>query len=160
MKRIIVSLVLIMACYTASNAQNLTSGYNTSLGVKGYFGDGSVGGINVKHFFNNTNAIEASLLFREHFVAVESIYEWHGPINGAQGLKWYAGPGVMLGSYSGNELDHTESDAYFALKGGVGLDYKFTGAPINVAFDLNPTFTLTQGSSFDLFVGIAFRFAF
>ncbi len=148
-----------------AQAQNMGSSYKTALGAKGYFGDGSIGGINVKHFFNPAGALEASLLFRSHYVALEGIYEWHGPIQGARGLKWYVGPGAELGVRSHghhprNDDRHDDhNDAVFSMKGVIGLDYKFTGAPINIAFDVNPTFRLTPNTDFNFYAGMAFRFA-
>lgn len=160
MKKILAILLLtcVMMGAKQANAQNMGSSYKTSLGVKGYFGDGSIGGINVKHFFNSASALEGSLLFKSHFVAIEGLYEWHGNITGAPGLKWYVGPGGYLGFINGNHHDDND-DVVFALRGTVGLDYKFTGAPINIAFDVNPTFQLTPDTNFDFYAGIAFRFA-
>jgi hypothetical protein len=138
-------------------AQSTGSTYKTAIGAKGYFGDGSIGGINVKHFFNPRNALEGSLLFRNNFFAFEGIYEWHGPINGARGLQWYVGPGAQLGFYNSKYYD---DQTYFAVKGTLGLDIKFNGAPINMAFDINPTFGLVPGTDFNFNAGLAFRFAF
>ena len=156
MKKIIA--IFIFACAVAvsnqSQAQNMGSNYKTAIGAKGYFGDGSIGGINIKHFMNNSNALEGGVYFRSNFVLLEGMYEWHGQVAGAQGLHWYTGPGAWLGF-----VTKGESDVLFALKGTLGLDYKFTGAPINVAFDVNPTFSLTPSTNFDFYAGIAFRFA-
>lgn len=159
MKKIIAILILTCAVLGVqhASAQSTGSSYKTSVGIKGYFGDGSIGGINVKHFLTSSNALEGGLYFKSHFVMLEGLYEWNGEINNAPGLKWYVGPGAQLGFYNGN---HSDNDVAFALKGVVGLDYKFSGAPIDVAFDVNPTFTLTPNSDFSFYAGIAFRFAF
>lgn len=151
MKRIILVVLLTTGFFAVSNAQNMSSSYRTSLGAKGYFGDGSIGGFNVKHFLNGNSAVEGSLLFRNKVFLIEGLYEWHGAISGAQGLKWYVGPGAWIGSSFNNFV--------FAGRGTLGLDYKFNGAPINVAFDLNPTLTFTPDVDFSFFAGIAFRFA-
>jgi len=151
MKRILLIALLTTAFYAVSNAQNMSSSYTTSIGAKGYFGDGSIGGLNVKHFLDGHSALEGSLLFKKKVFLVEGLYEWHGDITGAKGLKWYVGPGAQLGS--------SYNDFVFAAKGTLGLDYKFEGAPINIAFDVNPTFTITPDTNFDFFAGIAFRFA-
>ncbi|WP_147313872.1 hypothetical protein [Deminuibacter soli] len=158
MKKIITILILTCAVMSVNkvNAQANGSSYNTSVGIKGYFGDGSIGGINVRHNLSSANAVEGGIYFKSHYVMLEGLYEWQGDINNAPGLKWYAGPGAQLGFYS----FHGHSDVAFALKGAIGLDYKFAGAPIDVAFDLNPTFTLTPDSDFSLYAGLAFRFAF
>lgn len=163
MKKIIVFIFISIIGFSfAINAQNMSSSYRTSLGAKGYFGDGSMGGINVKHFLDSRQAIEPSLLFSDNVVAFEANYEWHGPIVGASGLKWYVGPGAMIGGYDHDEgRFHEEDDGFlFALKGIVGLDYKFTGAPINIAFDVNPTWYIAPDSDFEFYAGLAFRFAF
>ncbi len=155
MKRIVLLLAVAFVSFNAV-AQNTSSSYKTSIGAKGYFANGSIGGINVKHFLKSNTALEGSLLFKDKFFALEGIYEWHGDINGARGLHWYVGPGAMLGFVSGGGNNST----LFGLKGTVGLDYKFTGAPINIAFDVNPTFTFAPASDFDFMAGLAFRFAF
>ena len=153
-----VFLFVFLTILNQASAQSYRSGYRTAIGVKGYFGDGSIGGINVKHFLNGVNALEGSLQFQQHLFQLEGMYEWHGNISGANGLKWYVGPGALLGfsSLSSN----TSNSTIFGVKGTVGLDYKFTGAPINVSFDINPTFVLAPDTNFDLNAGLAFRFAF
>lgn len=151
MKRIILAVLLTTGFYAVSNAQNMSSSYKTAIGAKGYFGDGSIGGFNIKHFIQNNRALEGSLLFRNHVFLIEGLYEWHGDISGANGLKWYVGPGAWIGS--------SFNDFVFAGRGTLGLDYKFTGAPISVAFDVNPTLTFTPDTDFSFFAGVAFRFA-
>lgn len=158
MKKILLILMLTCGALAFNNqtkAQSTGSNYKTAFGFKGYFGDGSIGGLNVKHFMRNSNALEGGLYFKNHFIMLEGLYEWNGDISGAPGLKWYTGPGAQLGFFT-----EGDNDAMFAIKGTVGLDYKINGAPIDVALDLNPTFRLTQGSDFSLFAGVAFRFAF
>lgn len=156
MKKIIA--IVLFACAVAlsneTKAQNLGSNYKTSIGAKGYFGDGSIGGINIKHFTKANTALEGGLYFRDNFILLEGMYEWNGNIEGAPGLKWYTGPGAWLGFFTKGP-----DDVLFALKGTLGIDYKFNGAPINVAFDINPTFSLTPSTNFDFYAGIAFRFA-
>jgi hypothetical protein len=156
MKKIVA--IIIFACAVAagseSKAQNLGSNYKTAIGAKGYFGDGSIGGFNIKHFMRNNQALEGGLYFKRNFVMFEGMYEWSGQVQGAQGLHWYTGPGAWLGFYTKGD-----DNVLFALKGTIGLDYKFTGAPIDIAFDVNPTFTLAPDSDFNFYAGIAFRFA-
>ncbi|WP_153796117.1 hypothetical protein [Foetidibacter luteolus] len=151
MKKTLLVALLTFGLYAVSHAQNMSSSYTTAIGAKGYFGDGSIGGLNVKHFLEGNTALEGSLLFKSKTFIAEGLYEWHGNITGAQGLKWYVGPGAQLGSLY--------EEFYLALKGTVGLDYKFSGAPITIAFDVNPTFSLTPGTDFSFFAGVGFRFA-
>lgn len=166
MKRLSVIASFIILTLTSQTvvAQSTGSTYRTALGAKIYFGDGSIGGINVKHFINSNGALEGSLLFGRGAMGFEGQYDWHGNIQGAAGLKWYVGGGGLL-MFSTNDDhrffgDDDDDDVYFALKGALGLDYKFTGAPINISFDVNPVFWLTPSTDFDFYAGLAFRFTF
>jgi hypothetical protein len=159
MKRLsVVAFFIILALSSQTVvAQSTGSTYRTALGAKIYFGDGTIGGINIKHFLNSNGALEGSLLFRHGAVGIEGQYDWHGDITGATGLKWYVGGGGLL-AFSTRK--HHDDDVSFALKGALGLDYKFTGAPINISFDVNPIFVLTPVTDFDFWAGLAFRFTF
>jgi hypothetical protein len=149
-------IILLFACQTVV-AQSTGSSYRTALGAKIYFGDGTIGGINIKHFLNSHGALEGSLLFASHAIGIEGQYDWHDNIAGAPGLKWYVGGGGLLGF---STLKNVDNDVSFSLKGAIGLDYKITGAPINLSFDLNPIFTLAPDTDFDFWAGLAFRFTF
>lgn len=154
---IAVAMICLLTLTQTAFSQSTGSTYRTALGAKAYFGDGTTGGINLKHFLNNKGALEASLLFERGHLGVEGLYDWHGDINGAAGLKWYVGGGGLI--FFPTDDDYGD-DVLFALRGTLGLDYKFTGAPINVSFDLNPVFALTPDTDFDFWAGLAFRFTF
>lgn len=154
---IAVAMICLLTLTQTAYSQSTGSSYRTALGAKMYFGDGSLGGINIKHFLNNRGALDASLLFERGFLGVEGLYEWHDDINGAAGLKWYVGGGGLILFPT---RDKYGDDVWFALRGTLGLDYKFTGAPINVSFDLNPVFNLAPSTDFDFWAGLAFRFTF
>lgn len=154
---IAVAVICLLTLTQTAYSQSTGSTYRTALGAKAYFGDGTTGGINLKHFLNSKGALEASLLFERGHLGVEGLYDWHGDINGAAGLKWYVGGGGLL--FFPTDDDYGD-DVMFALRGTLGLDYKFTGAPINVSFDLNPVFALTPDTDFDFWAGLAFRFTF
>lgn len=161
MKKILMlGLVMVLAIAVQNaNAQSTGSNYKWAIGGKGYFGDWwSLGGVNVKVNLNNKNAVEASALFRSHVFVLEGIYQWQNDIRGARGLKWYTGPGAQLGFYDSKWVN--DDRLFFALKGTVGLDYKFSGAPINLALDVNPVMVLAPDTDFDVNMGLAFRFAF
>src|SRR5687768_16603574 len=158
MKRlsVIASFIILFLTSQTLVAQSTGSSYRTALGAKVYFGDGTTGGINIKHFLNSHGALEGSLLFERGFMGVEGQYLWHDNITGAQGLKWYVGGGGLLFFPTKDEYG---DDVLFGLKGALGLDYKFTGAPINMSFDLNPVFWLAPDTDFTFWAGLAFRFA-
>ncbi|NII29129.1 hypothetical protein HB364_28885 [Pseudoflavitalea sp. X16] len=154
---IAVAMICLLSLTQTAFSQSTGPTYRTALGAKAYFGDGTTGGINLKHFLNSKGALEASLLFERGHLGVEGLYDWHGDITGASGLKWYVGGGALL--FFPTDDDYGD-DVLFALRGTLGLDYKFTGAPINVSFDLNPVFALTPDTDFDFWAGLAFRFTF
>src|SRR5262245_51676212 len=97
MRKILILFVTILVVYTAqaqSSSAHSTS-YRTALGVKIWDG----GGISLKHFFNK-NAGELIGYFWYRGVRFTGLYEIHGDINGAPGLKWYIGPGAHVGFYN------------------------------------------------------------
>ena len=95
--RLVLLSVLALFFVTVSNAQSRSSNsssYTTALGVKVWDG----GGISLKHFFNGTNnAGELIGYFWSRGARFTGLYEIHGDITGAPGLKWYVGPGAHIG---------------------------------------------------------------
>lgn len=139
-------------------AQNMESEYKTSGGFKVFFGDGTSGGFNVKHFLNETGALEGSLVFFEGpVIGLDFLYLYHGDVTGAKGLKWYMGGGGLISVVTESGY---EDNVGFALRPVIGLDYKFTGAPLNVALDANPIFNIAPSTDISFAIGLAFRFAF
>ena len=152
---IVVLFISISFC-TDNFAQGLESDYKTAVGAKVFFGNGTSGGFNFKSFIKPDAAIEASFIFFEGpIVGLDALYLFHGDINDAPGLKWYAGGGglFMFVTESGY------SDNFgFALRPVIGLDYKFKGAPISVAIDANPIFNLVPATEVQFALGLSFRY--
>lgn len=163
MKRILILVIitsfaiLIQTPVQAQKTGSTGSNYRTAIGAKIFFGDGTAGGINIKHFLNKTAALEGSLIFFKGVLGIEGLYEYHGDIAGAAGLKWYVGGGGIVAFATEKNAGN---DVLFGLRGNLGLDYKIPGAPINLAFDIDPTFVLAPSTDFNFGAGLAFRFAF
>lgn len=140
--RNLVLLMSILMFSIAAQAQGSTnsSSYRTALGVKVWDG----GGISLKHFIKENRAIEGILYFWDQGVRITGLYEIHGDINGAPGLKWYIGPGAHIGFYNDKHGD----GVFAGIDGVIGLDYKFNGAPINVSLDWQPTIEFGSGRGF------------
>lgn len=137
MKKIIVAAAIFLTIsVTRSSAQD----YTTALGVK--FWDG--GGITLKHFFNEQNAGELIGYFWNQGARFTGLYEIHGDISNAGGLRWYIGPGAHVGFYNSKYGD----GAYFGVDGVLGLDYKFNNAPINLSIDWQPSIEFGSGRGF------------
>ena len=150
MKR--VSLLLFaFICLAIADANAQT--YQTALGAKFYTGSGSVGGINIRHATATNTALEGSLLFYSGGLGIEGLYEYQGPITGAEGLQYFVGGGGMLGFGTGRGSQTT-----FALRLTGGVDYKFADAPIDVSLAFDPFFYLAPSTGSNLALGIGLRY--
>lgn len=155
MRKVLVSgiaLFIITSVQAQSKSASSTS-YKTALGVKVWDG----GGISLKHFFNSNNAGELIGYFWRNGVRFTGLYEIHGPINGAPGLRWYIGPGAHIGFYGTKYGD----GAFTGIDGVLGLDYKFNEAPINISLDWQPSFEFgTDRGFYGSWGGLGIRYTF
>ena len=139
-------------------SQSMGSTYKNALGVKIY-----PGAVSYKHFFNDKNAGELLGYFWSNGFRVTGLYEIHSPINGAEGLQWYIGPGAHVGFFNtGYKKTYPgATGAYFGVDGVLGLDYKIKNAPINLSIDWQPSFTFGDYLGFDGgWGGFAARYTF
>ena len=156
MRKLALVTISILVMY-AAQAQSMGSSYRTALGVKVW--DGA--GISLKHFVNGSNAVEAIGYFYGRGFRLTGLYEIHGDIAGAQGLKWYIGPGAHIGFYNGNRRYDDDNDVAIGIDGVLGLDYKFRGAPINMSLDWQPAFEFADGRGFNgSWGGLGIRYTF
>lgn len=158
MKKImLVLLVLVTGWATQVSAQALGSSYRTAIGAKVY-----PGAISVKHFVRDQAALEGLASFWRFGFRFTGLYEFHGDINGAPGLKWYIGPGAHIGVHNDRWGRRYDEDAGLDLgvDGVIGLDYKINGAPINLSLDWQPSFTLLTEPYFRSWGGLGVRFTF
>lgn len=160
MKKIVVLLgLLALLTVSRSQAQSMGSEYRTAIGAKFW-----PGGLTIKHFIRDNRALEGIAYFWGHGFRFTGLYEVHGDINSAPGLKWYVGPGVHIGAYNdhywrGN--DHYEDGAAsFGLDGVLGLDYKIKGAPIALSVDINPYLEILHHPYFNVWGGLGIKFTF
>lgn len=150
-KKFLFLAAFIFVAAAGVNAQT----YQTAFGAKFYAGNGSVGGINIRHSLQENTAVEGSLLFfNGGGVGIEGLYEYQGPINGAPGLQYVVGGGGMLG-FGGGRYDNGVA---FALRLTGGIDYKFPDVPINVSLAFDPFFYLAPHTGSYLPLGIGLRY--
>lgn len=158
MKRIVLSVLVICAAFFAQ-AQSTGSSYKTALGVKVY-----PGAISVKHFTKNNVALEGLGYISSDGFRLTGLYELHGDISGAEGLKWYMGAGAHLGVWSDSWRNRypTRNDGLaIGVDGVLGLDYKIKGAPLNLSFDWQPSFNFIGYNYFEGgWGGIGIRYTF
>jgi hypothetical protein len=160
MKKLITTLLVIGALMITqlSFGQAMGSNYRTALGVKFY-----PGGISIKHFTQENRALEGIAYFYNDGFRITGLYEIHGDINGAPGLKWYVGPGAHIGAWNDHwEHEHPDRDGglQIGIDGVLGLDYKINQAPINLSLDIQPFFNIANYSYFDVWGGFAIRYTF
>ena len=152
--RLFLFVALIFAGLTA-RSQSMGRSYKTALGVKVW--DGA--GISVKSFIDGNNALEGIGYFSRNGTRITGLYEIHGDLNGAPGLKWYIGPGAHLGFY--NEDYYKGDNVVAGIDGVLGLDYKINKAPINLSIDWQPSFEFADGRGFTgSWGGLGIRYTF
>jgi hypothetical protein len=154
--RKIITIAFFLSLAAISQAQSKSSSghsYRTALGVKVWDG----GGISFKHFLTDNNALELIGYFWSQGFRITGLYEIHGDINGAPGLRWYIGPGAHIGFYNTKYGD----GSFAGIDGVLGLDYKFNGAPINISLDWQPSFEFGDGRGFvGSWGGLGIRYTF
>jgi len=149
----VVATVFMATTVTAQKSRSYSStSYKTALGVKFY-----PGAISLKHFVNDQAALEGLGYFWDRGFRITGLYEIHGDINGAPGLKWYVGPGAHVGFYN----TKWGGGSSFGVDGVLGLDYKINVAPINLSLDWQPSFEFGDGRGFTgNWGGFAIRYTF
>lgn len=159
MRNIIIIAIIAALFFFAEKASAQATGYTykTAVGFKFY-----PTAVTIKHFVKSNAAIEGLGYFWHNGFRATGLYEWHGNISGAAGLKWYVGGGAHLDTWNEKYRDEysPEGRAAAGLDGVLGLDYKFKGAPINLSLDWQPSVTFI-GANYSTtdWVGIAIRFA-
>ena len=135
-----------------SNSTDNSSTYQSAIGVKFY-----PGALSFKHFFSPKNAVEALGYFKNNGTRITALYEIHGDISNAGGLKYYYGPGAHVSFYSSKY----GGGGSVGLDGVLGLDYKVASAPINLSLDWQPSFDFKDTDGFiGNWFGIAIRYTF
>ena len=145
--------VLGVATASAQKSKSYSStSYHTAWGVKFY-----PGAVSLKHFIHDNTALEGLGYFWDRGFRITGLYEIHGNINGAPGLKWYIGPGAHVGFYN----TKYGGGSSFGVDGVLGLDYKINSAPIDLALDWQPSFEFGDGRGFTgNWGGFAIRYTF
>ncbi|HEX6915166.1 MAG TPA: hypothetical protein VF145_07980 [Chitinophagaceae bacterium] len=158
-KKILFFLLITALSASPTLAQNTSHSYQTALGVKFY-----PGAITLKHFTQPNRALEGLGYFWTHGFRFTGLYEIHGDINGAPGLKWYVGPGAHI-QFWNNEwkkaYPNRDAGVGIGIDGVLGLDYKIGGAPLNLSLDWQPSFNFVGYNYFESgWGGFAVRYTF
>src|SRR5215213_4436515 len=155
MKKALIAALALILMSTQANSQSMGQSYRTALGVKFW-----PGAISVKHFVRDNRALEGLGYFWNYGFRFTGLYEIHGDINGAPGLKWYVGPGAHIGFWNNDwkrRYPSREDGVAIGVDGVLGLDYKIKGAPINLSIDWQPSFNIVGYTYFSSWGGLGIR---
>lgn len=132
---------------TKVNAGNTTN-YKAALGLKFIYGVALTG----KVFINENSALEGVLRYNGagglgSNIAFTGLYEYHAPIKGVDGLRWYLGGGGHVNYFSWKD-SNVDAVTTFGIAGIVGLEYKFANLPLAISADWNPAYIISSPSGF------------
>ncbi len=134
MKKIILTLMLAIGVFTVASAQvdGKAIGARLTYGAE----------LSYQHPLSNINRVELDLGWAAHSLGVTGIYQWVQSFPGADGLNWYAGPGIGIGLYSGEKSTSINA----GIVGQIGLEYNFD-FPLQVSLDYRPGFYFVAGDN-------------
>lgn len=142
MKNALLLLLIFSITVIGVNGQSRGRTYKTGLGVKVWDG----GGISFKTFLIPNKALELVGYFYRRGTRITGLYEIHGNIAGARGMKWYVGPGAHVSFY--NYKGYTGDRAIIGVDGVLGLDFKINKAALNLSIDWQPSFEFADNRGF------------
>jgi hypothetical protein len=155
MKKLLIAIAIVLTTSTLVSGQSMGRNYKSALGLKVWDGVG----VSFKTFVVPQNAIEVIGFFYKNGTRITGLYEIHGNIAGAPGLRWYVGPGAHVGFY--DTKHYSGSSAVAGIDGVLGLDYKLNRAPINLSIDWQPSFEFADGRGFvGSWGGVGIRYTF
>ncbi len=143
MKKIILTLALVILLSAFTSAQD----YNTGVGLRLGFSNG----LTVKHFLSQRTAVEGLLATRWRGFEITGLFEIHNQAFDVERLNWYYGFGGHIGFWNG---DNTKwgvvgtNYTIIGIDGILGIEYNFNEIPINIGLDWKPAFNLTGYTGF------------
>lgn len=130
------AILVISGCYNRLSAQD----YKLAIGLRLSTSDPTLSNsVSVKYFMDQTNAVEGLVSWGTRF-GLGALYERHQLIGGVPDFTWFWGAGGYLGWQNKN--------TYFGPTGAIGLDYKFTNAPVDLSIDWKPELDILPDINF------------
>jgi hypothetical protein len=128
MRIIILSLVLLAASSLFDRAA--AQDYKVAIGVRFSSASPTISNsVSVKYFMDESRALEGLVSFGSRF-GLGALYEKHQLIGGTPAFTWFYGGGGFVGFENGQ--------TWLGPMGVIGLDYKFSNAPLNLSLDWKP----------------------
>jgi hypothetical protein len=143
MKKIILTLTLVIFISTFASAQD----YNTGVGLRLGFSNG----LTIKHFLSQRTAVEGLLATRWRGFEIAGLFEIHNEAFDVDRLKWYFGGGAHIGFWNGDNTHWGDTGTNYTIigvDGILGIEYSFSEVPVNLSLDWKPAFNLTGYTGF------------
>lgn len=160
MKKLL-SVVLVMSVAGALHTVQAQD-YKTALGVRLSSSNAKQNNsVSFKQFISDKAAIEALFTFGDP-LALGALLEIHKPLS-ASGMTWFYGGGgyISFDKKLNNNTGKETTEPNFGAQGVIGLDYKFSGIPLNLSLDWKPELNLVSDINFEpAAIGFTARFTF
>lgn len=160
MKKIL-SVVLVLSVAAAMHTAQAQD-YKTALGVRLSSSNAKQNNsVSFKQFISDKAAIEALFTFGDP-LALGALLEFHKPLS-ASGMTWFYGGGgyISFDKKLNNNTGKETTEPNFGAQGVIGLDYKFSGIPLNLSLDWKPELNLVSDINFEpAAIGFTARFTF
>jgi len=143
------ALLVVSGCYDRLSAQD----YKVAIGIRFSTSPPTLSNsFSVKYFIDSANALEGLISFGTRF-GLGGLYERHQLIGATPAFTWFWGAGGYVG--------FQDNQTWVGPTGAIGLDYKFSNAPINLSLDWKPELDILPAINFvpDAF-GLTARFTF
>ena len=143
MKKLVMAFASFVMIALTAHAQP----YETGIGLRGGFSNG----LTVKHFLNETDALEGILSTRWQGFNITGLYEVHNTPFAIEELSWYYGGGAHIGFWNGDHAswgDVNTSYTVIGIDGVLGLEYSFGDIPLCISLDWKPAMNLIGYTGF------------
>lgn len=138
MKKTIFTMLCFLLIFGLAKAQD----YGTGVGIRGGFSQG----LTLKHFLDESDAVEGILAWNNGGFVITGLYEIHKPAFDTPGLNWYYGFGGHVGfwnNYSGSRWwGEGGNHSLIGIDGILGIEYSFEEIPINLSLDWKPAINI------------------
>ena len=139
MKKIILSIALVLGCLTFANAQQSEK---NALGLK-FSGNIVCTSLSYQRFLSNGNRLEFNLGLdgrsvpwrsrsRPNYLTVSGLYQWVWNVPDAQGFRWFVGTGASFGNVQ--NFDGSNPGLNMNVLANLGIEHNFN-FPLQLAFD-------------------------
>lgn len=155
MKKLFIVVFALFVLGFSAGAQD----YRTGVGLRAGFPYG----LTVKHFLNETNALEGIVASSWGGFVITGLYEnehWTGQY---PGLNWFWGFGAHIGFWdtNNNYIDDASVGSVVGADFIVGLEYTFDEIPLNLSLDVMPSVNLLGYTGWGgIHGGLSIRYVF